>query len=52
MHYFEDKMQMFLKIGSYVAFLKDSCFSEYFELKNKIFHLEMSLCKRTSPSAS
>jgi hypothetical protein len=45
-------MHMLLRIGSYVAFLKDCCFSEFFELRDSIFHLEMSLTKKSHANSS
>jgi hypothetical protein len=45
--HYDDNTIILLQVGSYTAFLKDSSFSEYFELKKKIFHLEMSVSKKS-----
>jgi hypothetical protein len=44
---------MLIRIGSYVAFLKDCCFSEFFDLREKkVLHLEMSLSRKPQHPAT
>lgn len=52
MSYYEDRKYLLLKIGDFSAFLKDICFSEYFELKGKILHLEISMNKKSIQNSS
>lgn len=41
-----DTLQVLLRIGAFSAFLKDLSFSEYLELSQSIFHLEISVARR------